>query len=154
MVRVELHTHIRRPLEQVAAYAGDPSNAPKWYVNIRSVQWKTPPPLKVGSRMDFVAHFLGKRLAYTYEVTLLEPGRRLVMQTAQGPFPMKTTYEWEEAQGGTRMTLRNEGEPAGFARAAAPLMKPAMRRAMGKDLRRLKGILEGGEEAGQGRIRA
>ncbi|RIQ22302.1 SRPBCC family protein [Jiangella rhizosphaerae] len=135
---------IARPPDEVAAYAGDPSNAPEWYANIESVQWRTPPPVGVGSRLDFVARFLGRRLAYTYEVA--ESGHeRLVMRTAQGPFPMETTYTWEPAgDGGTRMTLRNRGEPAGFAKVAAPVMAAAIRRANEKDLARLKQILESG----------
>jgi uncharacterized protein YndB with AHSA1/START domain len=135
---------IERPLETVAEYVGDPSNAPQWYANIESVVWQTDPPVRVGSRMDFVAHFLGRRLAYTYEVVELVPGRRLVMRTAQGPFPMETSYEWSAvAESATRMTLRNRGEPSGFAGIAAPLMAAAMRRANGKDLARLKELLEG-----------
>jgi hypothetical protein len=92
-VDVTVETVIERPVVDVAAYAGNPSNAPEWYANIRSVGWRTPPPLAVGSRMDFVASFLGRRLAYTYEVVELVAGERLVMRTAQGPFPMETTYE-------------------------------------------------------------
>ena len=134
---------IDRPSEEVAAYAGDPSNAPRWYANIESVRWQTAPPLAAGSRMDFVAHFLGRRLAYTYEVVEHEPGRRLVMRTAEGPFPMETTYTWQPAgDGRTRMTLRNRGEPAGFAKVAGPAMASAMRRANRKDLAVLKDLLE------------
>ncbi|HET8961035.1 SRPBCC family protein [Nocardioides sp.] len=142
-VDVTVETLIRRPVGEVAAYAGDPGNAPDWYVNIRSVQWRVPPPVQVGSRMDFVATFLGRRIEYTYEVVDLVPGERLVMRTAQGPFPMQTTYTWEPAEGGTRMTLRNNGSPTGFARIAAPAMELAMRRAMTKDLAALKRTLEG-----------
>jgi uncharacterized membrane protein len=135
---------IDRPCEQVAAFAGDPGNAPRWYVNIRSVEWRTAPPLRVGSQMQFVAHFLGRRLRYTYEVTAYQPGALLVMRTAEGPFPMETTYTWEAAgDGRTRMTLRNRGEPSGFAKLAAPIMAAAMRRATRKDLARLKALLEG-----------
>jgi uncharacterized protein YndB with AHSA1/START domain len=134
---------IDRPPAQVAAYAGDSSNAPRWYVNIKSVDWKTPPPMRIGSKVAFVAQFLGRRLAYTYEVVDLEPGRRLVMRTAQGPFPMETTYTWDPVgEGQTRMTLRNRGEPAGFSKIAAPLMALAMRRANQKDLAHLKTLLE------------
>ncbi|MEO7192109.1 MAG: SRPBCC family protein [Vicinamibacterales bacterium] len=134
---------IARPPEQVAAYAGDPSNAPEWYVNIKGVEWKTPPPLAVGSRLAFVAHFLGRRLAYTYAIVELVPGSKLVMRTAEGPFPMETTYTWQpEGDGKTRMTLRNRGEPRGFSKIVGPLMAAAMRRANRKDLARLKALLE------------
>ena len=131
------------PVDRVAAYAGDPSNAPRWYVNIKSIEWKTPPPIAVGSKLEFTAQFLGRQLRYTYEVVDLAPARRLVMRTAQGPFPMETTYTWEpQADGSTRMTLRNRGNPSRFSKIAAPLMAAAMRRANEKDLRNLKRILE------------
>jgi Polyketide cyclase / dehydrase and lipid transport len=95
---------------------------------------ETPPPLGVGSRIAFVARFLGRRMAYTYEVIEYQPERRLVMRTAQGPFPMETTYTWQPMAGGTRMTLRNRGAPSGFGAIAAPMMVAAMRRANRNDL--------------------
>ncbi len=134
---------IHRPVEQVAAYAGDPGKAPEWYVNIRSIDWKTPPPAAVGSQMDFVAHFLGRRMAYTYEIVEWVPGERLVMRTVDGPFPMETSYRWKPvSDGATHMTLRNRGEPSGFSRFVSPIMAAAMRRANEKDLARLKRLLE------------
>lgn len=143
-VDVVTETEIARPLSEVAAYAGAPDNAPRWYVNIKSVEWKTPPPMAVGSRLAFVAHFLGRRLAYTYEIVAFEPTARLVMRTSEGPFPMETTYTWEAlGERRTRMTLRNRGEPQGFSKLMAPFMSAAMRRANQKDLARLKALLEG-----------
>jgi uncharacterized membrane protein len=132
---------INRPLSDVAAYAANPDNVPKWYVNIKSVEWKSTPPARVGSQIAFVAQFLGKRIAYTYEIVELTD-RKLVMRTAEGPFPMETTYEWEPVEGGTRMTLRNRGTPSGFASITAPFMARAMRRANEKDLAALKQLLE------------
>jgi uncharacterized protein YndB with AHSA1/START domain len=134
---------INRPRDQVAGYVADPTHAPEWYMNIDSVEWKTAPPVRVGSRMAFVARFLGRRLAYTYEVVDLVPGERLVMRTAEGPFPMETTYTWESiGDGSTRMTLRNRGEPSGFSKVGAPFMTAAMRRANRKDLALLKTLME------------
>ena len=134
---------IARSREAVADFASDPGNATAWYENIKRVEWKTAPPVSVGSRIAFVAHFLGRELAYTYEVHELDPGKKLVMRTDEGPFPMETTYVWEDtATGGTRMTLRNRGNPAGFSKVAALLMSRSMRRANKKDLANLKRLLE------------
>jgi hypothetical protein len=143
VVDVVTDIEIAATVDRVAAYAADPTNAPEWYVNIKAVEWKTLPPITVGSRMAFVAQFLGRRLAYTYEVVELFPGRRLVMRTAEGPFPMETTYTWEESgEGRTRMTLRNRGAPTGFSKLVAPVMASAMRRVNRRDLAQLKALLE------------
>src|SRR4051794_29693601 len=137
-VDVVTETVIARPREEVAAFVADPGNATRWYENIKAVEWRTAPPLAVGSKVAFVAEFLGRRLEYTYEIVALEPGAKLVMRTAQGPFPMETTYTFEDAGAdATRMTLRNRGEPAGFKKLAGGVMARAMRRANEKDLRRL-----------------
>ena len=134
---------IERPRGEVFAFAADPSNATSWYKNIKAVEWETPPPAAVGSRIRFRAQFLGRTLEYTYEVQEIDPGRRFVMATAQGPFPMETTYTWDDSpSGATEMTLRNRGEPSGFAAVTAPVMAMAMRRANEADLRRLKAFLE------------
>ena len=146
IVDVEVQSVIKRPPDVVAAFAGDPTNAPTWYGNIQTVRWLTPPPVRVGSRMEFVARFLGRRLAYTYEIAEWEPGRLLVMRTADGPFPMETTYSWAPAgSASTRMTLRNRGNPSGFSRLTAPVMERAIRRATTKDLERLGTLLEASE---------
>ena len=142
-VDVSTSITIDRPRDVVAAFAADPANAMAWYKNIKAVDWETPPPAAVGSRVRFRAQFLGRALEYTYEVREIEPNRRFVMATSDGPFEMETTYTWEDAAGGaTKMTLRNRGEPSGFASVTAPVMSLAMRRANQADLRRLKALLE------------
>lgn len=134
---------IEAPRHEVAAFAADPSNATAWYKNIKAVEWETSPPAIVGSRVRFRAQFLGRVLEYTYEVRDVEPDRRFVMATAEGPFPMETVYTWDDAgPDATKMSLRNRGEPTGFAAVAAPAMALAMRRANQADLRRLKALLE------------
>jgi hypothetical protein len=133
---------IPRPVAEVAEYAADPTNAPEWYANIASVEWETPPPLAVGSRLAFVARFLGRGLTYTYEISDFIPGERLIMRTARGPFPMETSYTWQPVAEGTRMILGNRGEPSGFGAVAAPVMSAAMKRANAKDLTALSTVLQ------------
>jgi len=141
-IDVVVEAVIRRPPEVVAEYASDPSNAPDWYANISEVVWKTTTPLQVGSEVAFVAKFLGRELRYTYEVVEHTP-TSLVMRTAEGPFPMETTYRYETTpEGHTRMTLRNRGTPSGFSRLISPFMRIAMRHANRKDLKALKVHLE------------
>jgi uncharacterized protein YndB with AHSA1/START domain len=142
-VDVTTEIDIDRPRGEVAAFATNPDNTPTWYGNIKAVRRETPKPVRVGSRIAFEARFLGRSLTYTYEVRELEPGARLVMSTDQGPFPMETTYTWSDTPaGGTHMTLRNRGEPSGFANLAAPLLAAQMRKATSRDLRLLKSVLE------------
>ena len=148
-VDVVTEIEIAAPPARVAAYASDPDNATAWYQNIKSVEWRSSPPARVGSQMAFVAEFLGRRIAYTYEIKELVPGQRMVMATSDGPFAMETTYTWAEAaDGATLMTLRNRGNPSGFSKLAAPAMAAAMRRANRKDLARIKAILEQDTGAG------
>jgi uncharacterized membrane protein len=142
-VDVRTEIHIDRPRHEVAEYTSDPSNAPEWYRNIRSIEWETAPPVGEGSRMRFRARFLGRDLVYTYEVRELVLGERLVMGTADGPFAMETTYTFDAAPGGgTQVGLRNRGEPTGFAKVVSSVMAKAIRRENAKDLARLKELLE------------
>ncbi len=142
-VDVSTQITINRPLGEVVSYASDPDNVPNWYKNIKSVEWKTSPPVVLGSQIAFVAHFMGRTLAYTYEVVEIIPNAKFVMRTAEGPFPMETTYTWRSITSDqTEMMLRNSGQPSGFSKLVTPFMVMAMRSANRKDLALLKAILE------------
>jgi hypothetical protein len=142
-VDVLTQIEIARPRMDVFAFAADPDNATAWYRNIKAVEWETPRPAVVGTRVRFQARFLGRTLDYTYEIREIEPGRRFVMATTEGPFPMETTYICTEGTAGkTNMSLRNRGEPSGFAAVTGPVMRRAMQAANRADLRRLKQLLE------------
>ena len=143
MVDVLTKIKIKCPREDVVQYAVNPDHAPEWYVNIKSVEWKTPKPLTLGSQIAFKAQFLGRQLAYVYEIVEYIPGEKLVMRTADGPFPMETTYTWEAIDDhSTLMSLRNKGNPTGFSKWLTPFMSFMMKKANKKDLIKLKEILE------------
>jgi uncharacterized membrane protein len=143
LVDVITEVKIRCSHEKVSEYAANPDNAPKWYVNIHSAEWQTQKPMTIGSRIAFKAQFLGRELAYVYEIVEFIPGQKLVMRTANGPFPMETTYTWDMIDDNlTRMTLRNKGNPTGFSKLIAPFMATMMTMANKKDLKKIKEILE------------
>ena len=143
MVEVKTEIIITASINRVAAFASNPDNAPLWYVNIKSVEWQTGKSLQVGSRIAFTAQFLGKQLSYVYEIKEFIPEQKLVMQTADGPFPMQTIYTWEKINDATtKMILINKGNPSGFLKLFTPFMAAAMKRANRKDLKLLKSILE------------
>jgi hypothetical protein len=142
MVDVTTTILIRVPINILSSFARNPDNAPEWYVNIKKSEWVTPKPLAVGSQIMFTAHFMGKKLSYTYEVTEFSENK-FVMKTAQGPFPMETTYHWEDVGNNTtKMTLRNRGNPRGFSKFLSPFISMMMRKANNNDLKKLKQILE------------
>jgi uncharacterized membrane protein len=143
MVNVFTEIIINSPHEKVAKYAANPDHAPDWYVNIKSAEWQTEKTLQTGSKIAFIAEFLGRRLEYVYEIAVYIPGQKLVMKTADGPFPMETIYTWESInENQTRMTLRNKGVPSGFSKIFVPFMSLMMKKANKKDLIKIKEILE------------
>jgi uncharacterized membrane protein len=143
MVDVTTEIIIHKPIHIVATYAANPDNAPEWYVNIKSVEWKTAKMLGVGSEVAFTANFLGRKLSYTYGIVEFMPEKKLMMRTTQGPFPMETTYTWDALNDQTtKMTLHNAGQPKGFSKLFVPFIAKAMKRANLKDLQNLKRIIE------------
>ena len=99
---------IERPIGEVSAYAGDPSNRPTWSRRITSAAWETDPPIALGSRIAFRFRFLGRDLDATYQVTELTPCEQVPIRTAQGPVPMATTFTvtvaWSNGHGAIPFT--------------------------------------------------
>ena len=142
-VDVSTEIVIARPRHEVAGFAVDPDRLPLWFANIRGLEWKTEPPVRIGTRLALVAQLLRRPVACTYEVVDYVPGERFVMRSVDGPQAMETSYAWRDAGAhGTAMTLRQRGTPAGFSRLLTPLLTIAIRRGHARDLALLKSILE------------
>jgi uncharacterized membrane protein len=141
-IDVQATTEITRPADEVAAFAMEAENDTRWIGGVASARRLTPWPTAVGTRVERVAHFLGRRIDYVMEVTALDPGRRIVLQSIRSPFPMKVTYSFEPVAGRTQAEVRVEGDAEGFYRLAGGLMGRAVRRNLHKDLARLKKICE------------
>jgi uncharacterized protein YndB with AHSA1/START domain/uncharacterized membrane protein len=134
---------IDRPCDEVAAYLRDPANDTSWIGGIRSVRLMTPGPVAIGSQVERVASFLGRRVEYVNEITELTADR-LVMRSVRSPFPMRVTYGHRRAGGSaTEVSVRVEGDASRFYALLAPLLGVAMRRSIARDLRNLKRVLEG-----------
>jgi uncharacterized protein YndB with AHSA1/START domain len=141
-VDITAETIIDRPRDRVAAFVMDPRNDPIWIGGILEARQETEGPFGEGTRVARVASFLGRRMQYTPVVVAYQPGQRLVMQTDK-PFPMTIAYTFEDAVGGgTRTSVRVEGDGSGFYRLAAPLLATMVRRNVQNDLETLKGLLE------------
>jgi uncharacterized membrane protein len=133
---------IGRPREEVAAYLRDPANDTRWIGGVRSARLLTPEPVAVGSQVERVASFLGRRVEYVSEITELT-GERLVMRSVRSPFPMRVTYGHRQATDGTTaVSVRVEGDAGRFYALAAPLLGVAVRRSISRDLQNLKQVLE------------
>jgi uncharacterized membrane protein len=133
---------IQRPRDKVAAYLRDPANDTEWIGGIRSARLLTPGPVAVGSQVERVATFLGRRVQYVNEITELTADR-LAMRSVRSPFPMRVTYGHRNAGGAaTEVSVRVEGDAGRFYGLVAPLLGLAVRRSITRHLRNLKQVLE------------
>jgi uncharacterized membrane protein len=135
---------VGRSREEVAAYLRDPANDPTWIGGLRSARLVGEPPVGVGSQVERVASFLGRRIEYVNEITDLS-GTRLAMRSVRSPFPMRVTYGFDDAGGAaTEVSVRVEGDASRLYRLADPLLAMLVRRSVRRDLRTLKRVLENG----------
>lgn len=141
-MRTVSETVIARPRDAVAAFTCDPRNDMAWIGGLERVEIPAELPLRTGSRVARISRFLGRQIVYTLEIEACEPGRRLVMRSVAGPFPMRVTYEFADDPAGTRVRVINEGDTSGFFSLAAPLLSRMVKLRVDGDLRRLKSALE------------
>lgn len=144
MKPVHATVDIDRPAPEVFEYLEDVTNNTAWLKGMRSCAWSTAPPVCVGSRYEQVAHFLGKDIRTTFEVTAHEPGRLVTIESRAGSsFPLTVTRRVDPIDGArSRVTETVESDPHGFYRMAEPLLRMIVARNITRDYTNLKALLE------------
>ena len=143
-IDVIVGTTIAAPRDEVARYVMDNRNDPIWIGGISESKLLGEPPIAVGSRVRRVASFMGKRIEYVNEVKRLDPGTLLEMRSVKSPFPMIVTYAFEDADGGSRASVRVQGDPNALYRIAGSLLSRKVKKSVQNDLDTLRRIFEGG----------
>jgi uncharacterized protein YndB with AHSA1/START domain len=139
---VTVETTIARPRAEVWRYTTDWRNDPSWIGAVDEAKLVTQGEFGVGSQVSRTASFAGKRFEYVNEIVDYEPESRLGMRSVKGTFPMTVAYEFEDADGGTRVRIHAQGDASGFYRFAGPALNAMVKRGIGGDLKRLKRVLE------------
>jgi hypothetical protein len=132
---------IRRPRAEVAAVMFDPRNDSRWTTGVVDCRPLSEGRLRAGSRVERTTRFLGRRFSYLYETTAADNDVSVDLKVDQ-PFPMRIRYELQDAADGTLTSIRARGDASGFFRLAEPLLARMVARNIGKDLEKLKALVE------------
>lgn len=134
---------IHRPADEVFAFVADASNNPRWQRGMRSCQWTSPPPIRVGSTYRQEARFLGRSVVTEFEVVELEPGRSMTIQSTSGPFPITVRRSVTPLDASTsRVEAAITGDPGRFFRLAGRLLQRMAQRSVTADYLRLRALLD------------
>jgi uncharacterized protein YndB with AHSA1/START domain len=146
VLKVEISGEIKRPVEEVFAYATDPAKAPEWRSGVLECRADPPGAMRVGSKIHTVLRFLGRRIEGTAEVTEFVPDKKLVQRT-NSPFPLELIYLAEPTADGTKVTVGAVGEPGGFFKVAESVLVRIVKKQGQAELETLKKLLEAREAA-------
>ncbi len=142
-IHVTAAVRIARAATDVFDYVANFENNPAWQQGMRSARFTSEPPLRVGSTYAQEARFLGKRIESQFEVTALDPGRSITIETRESTFPIQVTRSVvPDDDGGCTVSAEVSGSPSGVFAIAAPLMRRMVARSVRKDYARLKQVLE------------
>lgn len=141
MVRAQLGTTIKRPVEEVFAVMSDLSHNPRWISAVSETTKTSDGPIGVGTTWHSVGKFLGRRMESDTNCTQFEPNRSFTYE-ATTPFPMTVAFTFEAVADGTRVEQVVDAEPGGFFKLAGPLLVTPAKRQFQNDLDTLRDLLE------------
>jgi carbon monoxide dehydrogenase subunit G len=141
-MRIESSITINRPAEDIWEYLIDFEKNKMWNPATVDMRLTSEGPLRKGSTYVWVGQFLGRHIESNTEVTEFEPGRKFSYKIVSGPFPGTASTTLEPAEGGTRVTIRSEGDMGGFFKLAEPVMARMSKRQIEGMLANLKDLVE------------
>ncbi len=143
-MQYKVSVDIARPVTDVFQFVTNVENQPKWQAASVENHQLTPGPMAVGTKIQHIGKWLGRRYESLGQVVDFEPDRRWAYKSLSGPYQLEMRYRFEPAAAGTRLTLTAQGGDRGFFRLPAPLLRFFAQRVLQGDLDRLKRVLEGG----------
>ena len=141
MITHQAEVWIHRPVDEVFAFISNKENDLQWQGGLVEVH-QEPGPVGVGTRVDEVYSFLGRKMDGKLEVTEYEPGKMMTTKSISGPFHIQYTYRLEEGNGGTQFSIDMEMKPDGFFTLAEPIVGTNLKKSLDTDLATLKKVLE------------
>lgn len=140
---IESTVVIGRPVEEVFSYVLDlAKNGPNWAPDLESVKQTSEGPVGEGTTFEQVQTVMGKRRNSSLRFTAVDPNRSIEAAANVGPLAPTARATFEEADGGTRLTVRGNANPKGVFKLLSPVMSKQGQRMWDARLAQLKSVLE------------
>ena len=140
MVKFEITTHINRPVAEVFKYMADPTKLPEWNSIVEeAVPSET--PVRMGTKIQTRARFLGRKIESTAEVTEYQLNKRFG-QKGDKPFPLEISNSFEAEGDGTKVVAVFDGDPSGFFKLGEPILARIAKKQFQAQLDTAKELLE------------
>ena len=133
---------IDRPIDEVFAYAGDPTKDADWSTAFVEARMTSDGPVGKGSTFVEQLRFLGKRIDIDCELTEYEPEQRVAYALTAGSNTGTHVRTFQSVDGGTQVTFLTEGDSTGLFKIADPMLNKVGTRQLTADLLALKAMIE------------
>lgn len=127
----------------IAAVMFDPARESDWMGAVTGVE-VIDPALVAGARVRHSGRLMNQDFTWTTEVETVHFPHVLVLRVSDGPLVGTMRYDIQRSGSGSRVRMRNVGEPgAALSFVPVSMVVGPLQSAMLADLERLKAIVEG-----------
>jgi hypothetical protein len=127
----------------VFEYVSAPENDFQWQYGTLATDRLTEGASAAGSFFRSIANLMGHRVVSTYEVTEYEPNKKYGFASRSGPLQSQTSYTFEMANGGTKITVTLQANAVNFFQMKDGALSKGMKTQFRDNLAMLKELLEG-----------